>query len=92
MSTQKYQVVKRWLSEVTFPKHDIFSRCIVERNVQTALSCVFKCTTSPQCKSAYFNQIERRCLMTLYVDTILPSNQVLNPNDWDRYVRVYTVG
>ncbi|KAF6779093.1 hypothetical protein AHF37_01617 [Paragonimus kellicotti] len=91
ITSQKYGWITDWYPKGSSSKSDTFPRCTTKQIVHSALLCTFNCTKNPQCKSAYYNRITHQCIIILYVDTLLPSSEMDDPDNWQRYARLLTV-
>ncbi|KER30115.1 hypothetical protein T265_03381 [Opisthorchis viverrini] len=47
-----------------------------------------QCALNPHCRSVYFHKQDRRCILMLYADALLPAKLVRSRNRWTRFGKV----
>ncbi|KAA0198810.1 hypothetical protein FBUS_06806 [Fasciolopsis buskii] len=85
------QFKKDWpypMSSLFFPCHDAIG-CFTFSTENTLLRCGYGCKLRSACRSFYFNTATGQCGLSLYVDSLLPSNMSIlrNAVNWVRFGR-----
>ncbi|TPP61804.1 hypothetical protein FGIG_10255 [Fasciola gigantica] len=61
--------------------------CFDAGNATTLLECAKRCKQRTECRSFYFHKPNRECMLSLYVDSLLPLAFAGEPSAWVRYGR-----
>ncbi|OON23130.1 PAN domain protein [Opisthorchis viverrini] len=62
--------------------------CCEQLPAFTQIWCARKCALNPHCRSVYFHKQDRRCILMLYADALLPAKLVRSRNRWTRFGKV----
>ncbi|THD24990.1 hypothetical protein D915_004326 [Fasciola hepatica] len=86
-SVERFQTNWPYHLDNLFVKSNIKSGCFYKVKVPTLITCAKECKRITECRSLYFNKQRRECLLSLYVDCLLPLELADKNGAWVRFGR-----
>ncbi|TPP61940.1 hypothetical protein FGIG_06226 [Fasciola gigantica] len=84
---ERFQMNWPYRLDYLFLKDDIPRGCFDNFFASTLIECAKSCKQRAECRSFYFNEQSRECLLSLFVDCLLPLYFVGRTASWVRFGR-----
>ncbi|THD19819.1 hypothetical protein D915_009502 [Fasciola hepatica] len=70
-----------------FVRNEYSCGCFKSIKANTLIACAKRCKQRTECRSLYFNEKNKECMLSLYVDSLLPMRSSVSPGAWVRFGR-----